>query len=150
MIDNKAVCHEAGHAIIALNFGLAVTGISVVQSIPTTTYSVTGATVQEACAVFAGGAAAEKVVFGYFDEASDSDRQMISDIGGGRLEDHLDYAIEIIHANPTCHKEMHKEILTRWVCEEAASNLVGSNSDKLNFQLLNAKRIIEIWQLYHP
>jgi hypothetical protein len=150
MIDSRAICHEAGHAIIAMNFGLAVTGICVKESIPTASLDVTEATTQQACVVYAGGAAAEKVVLGCFDEASDFDRRMISDAGGGKLEDHLDYAMKIIRANPTCHKEMCNEMANNWVSEESASIWPGSSSDKLNFELLTGTRIKEIWQLYHP
>ncbi len=149
MVDNKAVCHEAGHAIVALNFGLVVTGISVKLSIPTTIYSVSGATVEEACTVYAGGAAAEKVVFGHFDEASDCDRRMISNTGGCELEDFLDYAVEIIRANPTCHKEMRNEMANNWLRGEIESSLSGSNSDKLNFELLSGARLMAIWHLHH-
>jgi hypothetical protein len=150
MIDKHAICHEAGHAIVALNFELTVTGISVVQSIPTTNYYVTGATIQQACTVYAGGAAAENIALGSFDDASDSDGLLVQKAGGGKLEDHLDYAMEIIRANAECHKAMCNEMVNNWVSEEGASIWSGSNSDKLNFELLSGTRINEIWLLYHP
>jgi len=150
MVDQRAICHEAGHAVVAMNFGFAVTGISLKESIPITNFDVPEATTLQACVVYSGGAAAEKVVFGCFDEASSFDRQTISDAGGGSLEDYLDYAMEIIRANPTCHKTMCDEMVKNWLCEETESSLSGSNSDKLNFELLNGTRIKEIWQWYDP
>lgn len=59
--------------------------------------------------VCADETATEKIVSGCFDEASNFDRQAISNMGGGKLEDHLDDAMEIIRVNPTCHEEMCNE-----------------------------------------
>ncbi|HUV70042.1 MAG TPA: hypothetical protein VMW15_10300 [Terracidiphilus sp.] len=150
MVLEHAICHEAGHAIVAMNFGLSVQEIQLKQSIPIACIDVAGATVRQACTVYAGGAAAEKLAFGSFDKASDRDRLMILEIGGGKLEDHLDYATEILTANAGCHREIWKEISMNWLAEESASIWSGSNFDKLNFELMTGKRIKEIWQRYHP
>jgi hypothetical protein len=150
MINEHAICHEAGHAVVAMYFGLTVTGISVKQSIPTAVFSVSGATGQQACIVYSAGAAAEKIEFGYFDAASDSDKLIIQRAGGGKLEDYLGHAVQIIRANAKCHKELWNEMAKNWVAEEVESSFSGSNSDKLNFELLNGTTIKEIWQLNHP
>jgi hypothetical protein len=149
MIDEHAICHEAGHAIVAMNFGLDVHEICVEQSIPTAKFDITGATIQRACTVYAAGTAAEKIAFGGFNAASNSDRQKISDAGGGRLEDHLDYAMEILRANTRCHREIWNEMSRNWLAEEGASIWSGSNSDKMNFVVLRGARIKEIWHLNH-
>jgi hypothetical protein len=151
MVDKQAVCHEAGHAVVAMNFGLVVTEICLEESIPTARFNTTGATVQQACIVYAGGGAAERIIFGCFNKiACQSDQQKVEDAGGNGLENHLDYATEIIRANAECHKAMCNEMVNNWVSEESVKIWSGSNSDKLNFVLLNGTRIKEIWQLYHP
>jgi hypothetical protein len=149
MVNEHAICHEAGHATVAMNFGLNVTEICVKQSIPTAMFNMTNATTWQAWTVYAGGAAAEKIAFGGFGDASNSDRLMISNAGGGRREDHLEYAMQILRANPLCHREMWSEMSRNWTEEEDASIWSGSNSDKLNFVLLTGTRVREIWLHRH-
>jgi hypothetical protein len=150
MILEHAICHEAGHAIVAMNFGLDIAEIKVKDSIPTAIFNTVGATARQACTVYAGGAAAEMIAFNRFDEASDSDKRMILEAGWGSLEDHIDYAMQILRANSGCHRELCNEMSKKWIEEESASIWSSSNSGKLNFELMDGKRIKEIWQLYHP
>ena len=149
MIDEHAICHEAGHAIVAMNFGLNVREICVEGSLPTTKLDTLGATRQEACTVYAAGTAAERIAFGGFGGAADADRREILKVGGGRLEDYLNSAMQILRANTTCHREIWKELSNNWVAEECDSIWSGTGSDKLNFVILNGARLREIWQLYH-
>jgi hypothetical protein len=150
MIDKRAVCHEAGHAVVAMNFGLNVSEICVKGSCPTAMIDFTGATVDEACEVLAGGAAAEKVAFGGLGQAVQCDRLMIAKRGGGRLEDHLDLAVRILSANTGCHREIWNEASTNWILEDGSSIWSGVDSDKMNLSILSGTRIREIWQVWHP
>ena len=151
MIDERAICHEAGHAIVALNFGLRVCEIKLERSLPTLAFARADATLAQLCAVFAGGVAAEQIIFrGNNHAASSSDRQLIEQLGGGTLEEHLDYATQIINANIGCHQEMRTEMAQNWLAEDGASVLQDSDSEKLTFSLLGADRIMAIWIRWHP
>jgi hypothetical protein len=150
MIDEHAICHEAGHAVAAMDFGLSVIQICVEGSLPTTKLSTAGATRQQVCTVYAAGAAAEKIAFGGFGKAAAADRREILKVGGGNLEDYLDYAAQILTANTTCHKQIWKELSNNWLAEEGGSIWSGADSDKLDFVLLDGSRLREIWKLYHP
>jgi hypothetical protein len=75
---------------------------------------------------------------------------MIEKAGGGSLEDHLNYAMEIMRANANCHRAIWNAASENWVREEGESTWSGTDSDKLNLDLLDGPKIKEIWRLYHP
>jgi hypothetical protein len=149
MINRRAISHEAGHAIVAKNFGIEVRGIFLKKSIPMTCVDTANATLEATCVVFAGGVAAEKALLGNFDNsACSSDRELILQAGGGDLEQYLEYATEIIQANLQCIETMINEINKIWVEEEASEE--WSSSNKLSFTLIDKDRVDKIWDTYHP
>jgi hypothetical protein len=150
MSNLRAIWHEAGHVVVAKNFDLSVISVSLNNSIPTTCIDMSNASLQSQCVVYAGGVAAEKHQFNNCDwDAATSDRSLIEAAGGGKLESYLDYATDIIRANCGCLKDIVQAGEDAWISEESATHFSGSNTDKLNFELLNAQQIDAIWNAYH-
>ncbi|MGP8252941.1 MAG: hypothetical protein ACLQHF_12980 [Terracidiphilus sp.] len=151
MINVHAICHEAGHAIVAMRFGIRILGISVENSIPTIRLDTGGAPLEKVCAVYAAGVAAERIAFGGNNPtAAEGDQRQIEVVEGGKLEDYLSDATRIIQDEIKCHKQLRMAMTANWADEEGSSEWHGAESDKMNQPLLDAAQIMAIWESCHP
>jgi hypothetical protein len=151
MIDVHAICHEAGHAIVAMRFGIRVLGISVENSIPTICLDIGGASLEKVCTVYAAGVAAERIAFGGNNPtAAAGDQRQIEVVKGGKLEDYISDATRIIQDEIKCHKQLRMAMTANWTSEEGSSEWQRAESDKINQPLLDAVQIRSIWESCHP
>jgi len=150
MINVHAICHEAGHAIVAMRFGIRVLGISVENSIPTIRLDTGGASLEKVCTVYAAGVAAERIAFGGNNPtAAEGDQRQIEAVEGGELEDYINDATRIIQDEIKCHKQLRMAMTANWADEEGSSEWHGTESDKMNQLLLDAAQILAIWESCH-
>ena len=146
MVDERAICHEAGHAIVAMHLGLRVDRIDLKESVPELRFDRTGGTVRQLATVFAAGVAAEKVAFGtYARQGAISDRDSIRQVGGGELLDHVPFAMEIIRTRRACLNELRIKLLRRWEVKEALNLGEDLKPNKINVILFDESEIQAIW-----
>jgi len=147
VINVHAICHEAGHAVVAMKFGIRVLGIGIENSIPTIGLDIGGASLQKICTVYAAGVAAERMAFGGNDSsAAAGDQRLIGEATGGKLEDYIVDATKIIQAEIRCHKQLRMAMTANWADEEGSSGWHGAESEKLNQPLLSEAQIKAIWE----
>jgi len=140
----RRICHEAGHAVAALHFGLRVERVEVFRGMPRTLIDLKCGT-RESMIVLASGIAAEQFIFSNYDsEACGSDQKTISEYGGGAIQDLLHEAMPVIRSHEACLGQMRAQLTKRWVgCQaecEAASNF-DADSNSLTFELLSHHEI---------
>jgi hypothetical protein len=139
MVDRRAICHEAGHAIAALRLGFEVNGIEMSEGFPRTVMALDSPqkTTEQCCVVLAAGIAAEEVAFGRYDrEACGLDQNMIYDRGGGAISDYLSEASNIVRSNESCLQQLRERLTARWV-EEEATAMFEPDCNSLSFELLS-------------
>lgn len=99
--------------------------------------------------VFAGGIAAERLVFGDYDvEASSDDQKKISLCGGDAIESYLTDACNIIHLHESCFSRLREQLAIKWTenqAESEASANFNADSMSLTFELLSRQEIEAIW-----
>ena len=144
-VDERAICHEAGHAVAALHLSVYVEQIKVTDGRPNSKIDLDSMqkTLEERCIVLAGGIAGEKFFYGDYDkEASQSDQNMISERGGGDIREYLVEALKIMSHREICLREFKQQLRAGWV-KGAAEAQWESNPD--SFDLLSRDEIQRIW-----
>ena len=102
------------------------------------------------CTVYAAGVAAERIAFGGYNyAASAGDRRLIEEANGGKLEDYLTHAMEIIEAEMDCLKQLRMEMVINWVEEDGSAELHAAESDSINQPLLGEAKLKAIWDSCH-
>lgn len=141
----RAICHEAGHAVVALHLGFRVERIEVSKGLPTVVCDLAPQRTQEdRCILFAGGIAGELSCgyASYDQEACRSDQSRISEIGGGSIENYLPQASGLLRSGEAFFCELRKEMTRAWVEAEGASVF---GSDPNSFEILSEQEIADIW-----
>ena len=144
-LDEHAICHEAGHAVVALHLGFHVEKIEMTDGRPNSKIDLDSMqkTLAGRYIVLAGGIAGEKFFYGdYNKEASRNDQNMISERGGGDIKEYLVEALKIISHREICLREFKQQLRAGWV-KGAAEAQWESNPD--SFDLLSRDEIQRIW-----
>lgn len=153
MTDERAICHEAGHAIVGLHFGFNIADICV-SGMPQIRWSLPAEQPDSACCAVAAGVAAEQITFGrHCEDAAGSDRQQIKDRSGKSLESYLAEAKNILQKYLSCFCEMRKEMLKNWMQEDAANSLEAGAPlapslilSAPSFTILGHDEMLAIWK----
>jgi hypothetical protein len=148
----RAMSHEAGHAVVGLHFGFRIDGIDVKSGRPRTECHLDSLerSNRERFVFLAGGIASEKV----FDSASDydhaasgNDQSMITERGGGSIAEYLPEALRILHSREKVLRCLKERLCRELVVQKAKARMraiIGSGSGN-SFRLLAGEQIKEIW-----
>jgi hypothetical protein len=100
-IDERAIWHESGHSVVALNLGFAPADIMFKNgNLEATHARFPEMLLHHYCLVQAAGAASEKLKFGgYNPEGSSADAARIAELGVATIEDYLQEAVGILEAH---------------------------------------------------
>jgi hypothetical protein len=140
---NRAICHEVGHAVVALHLGFRVEKIAVCRERPYTHIDLNSPqeSSQECFIVLAGGIAGETFIFphSHYDQVgAQGDQREISVRGGGQIESYLPEALKIV-----CSNELRFRELKRRLAKEVEES-VFEFAD--HFELLSRQEIECIWE----
>jgi hypothetical protein len=133
----RAVRHEAGHAVIALHYGLSMSRISVEDRVAKTfikdsDWLAIGAS--ERYVFLAGGIAGEFVAWGNYDrQGLEHDQKLISQFGGGPIETYLPTALEILRTHQRLLDRLAQVLNANWIKSSVEAS-VEANPD--SFDLL--------------
>jgi hypothetical protein len=144
---NRAMIHEAGHAVIALHFGFDIGQIAVTDRLPHISISdldVPERSRQERYTFLAGGIASELLTLKNYDQgAMGADQRMISERGGGPITDYLPVALAILRENEDRFKRIKNELTLRWISARAEAQF---SSDPDCYDLLSRPELDDLWQ----
>ena len=102
-IDERAIWHESGHAVVALSLGFPSADILFKNGNLEATHvfaRVSEVPTRRVCVLLTAGAAAEKLIFGGYSPAgSSADAARISELGGTMIEDYLAEATGVLEAH---------------------------------------------------
>jgi len=148
----RAMSHEAGHAVVGLHFGFRIDRIDVKDGRPRTECHLDSLerSNRERFVFLAGGIAGERV----FDPASDydhaasgNDQSMITERGGESIAEYLPEALKILHLHEKVLRGLRERLCRELVVQQAKARMqamVGSGSGN-SFRLLAREQIKEIW-----
>jgi hypothetical protein len=143
---NRAMSHEAGHAVIALHFGFDIAGIGVANRLPYTSISDLDSperTPEQRYIFLAAGIASEYLAFGDYDEgAMGSDQKFIQEWGGGIITDYLPDALDILRANESRLNRIKNQLALKWVSGRAEAQFSETPD---SYELLTRQELDEIW-----
>ena len=144
----RACCHEAGQVICALHFDFPIRAVEVHQGmvrISTGTIPLT----PEGASFFAAGAAAERLLFGGFDEGPiGRDRAQHASTQAGSFESSVTRALEILGAHLILLKTLINDLYVRWVQEQASCEAAfnfDASAEELSFPLMTAEELLARW-----
>jgi hypothetical protein len=144
---NRAMSHEAGHAVVGLHFGFEIEGIAVTNRLPLTSISDLDSperTPGERYMFLAAGIASEYLSFGNYDaEAMGPDQRFIHERGGGVITDYLPDALAILRAHGTRLNRLKDELALKWVSARAEAQF---SDDPDSYELLTRQELEELWQ----
>ena len=143
----RAICHESGHAVIALHFGFDIERIAITHrwpSVVTSNLDSPQRTTQERYIFLAGGIASEIFIYGHYDQQGVRlDQNMICERGGGLIENYVPDALKIIRSNETRLTRLRKELTAKWVSAAAEA---AFDSDPDTFELMSRPELEFIWR----
>jgi hypothetical protein len=143
----RAICHESGHVIVALHLCFHVERIAIAHGRPhllTSNLDSPQRTAQERYIFLAGGIASEISIFGDYDYAGVRlDQNMLSERGGGPIENYVPDALKIIQSNENRLSRLRKELTARWI---AAAAEAAFDSDPDTFELMSCSDVERTWQ----
>lgn len=141
----RAVRHEAGHAVIALNYGLNISKISVVNRVAKVLIADSDWLAIDAAQRFvflAGGIAGEFVAWGNYDhKGMESDQAMIRHLGGGAIKEYLPQAVAILRANRRLLDHLAEVLNTNWIKSSVEASV---DSDPDSFDLLERAELEQL------
>jgi hypothetical protein len=144
---NRAMLHEAGHAVIGMHFGFDIAGIAVTNRLPHISISDLDApekTPEQRYIFLAAGIASESLSLGDYDrQAMRSDQGFIYDRGGRVITDYLPAAQEILRANEGRLNRIMNQRALKGVTARAEAQF---SSDQDSYELLSRQELDEIWQ----
>jgi len=155
MIDEiqRAICHEAGHAIAALHLGFLIEKISVSKGIPFCHISIDtpDRKPQERYIVLTAGIAAEQHLYQWYNPtACAKDKAMIAERGGRSIETYIPAALRVIEINDRKFRSLVWKLTCRMQEEIGIESFAagGSLADPAlpSFELLSNDEIQVIWR----
>jgi len=151
-IDARALCHEAGHAVVGLHFGFRIDEIKIDDGRPKVEAHLDSPerTPKERYIFLTGGIAGEKRCDPTSDfdrEASGRDQIMITDRAGGSIDEYLSEALDILRSHSKAFEELRRGLMTTWTAErlKAALEEKFGGRPRRSFQLLSQEKIAQIW-----
>jgi hypothetical protein len=143
----RAICHEAGHIVVAHNYGIAVEGVKVAGGLTITDVHMgdpdspsLGA--REMYIFLAGGIAGEQYVLGSYDRAGmQNDQTKISEWGGGPIESYLRDALAIVGASKSSLNQIRKKLSSNWIIARAEAQFC---SDPDSYPILSRVELQDI------
>jgi hypothetical protein len=143
---DRALVHEAGHAIIALHLGFRVERIEVANGFPRlilSNFDDAERTAAERYLVLAGGIASEQLGFGNHDQdAMGSDQREIETRGGGPITDYVSDALQVLNANKAMLDSLVKRLSLNSIAARAEAQF---SSDPDSYEIMDANQLAEIW-----
>lgn len=143
---DRALVHEAGHAIVALHMGFRVEQIEIFNGFPRliiSNFDEKERTPAERYLVLAGGIASEQLYFGNYDQdAIGSDQREIETRGGGPVTDYVANALQILNANKALLDSLVKGLSLNSIAARAEAQF---SSDPDSYEIMDAEQIAEIW-----
>lgn len=143
----RAMCHEAGHAVVGLYFGFDIEGIAVTNRLPHTSISdsdLSERAPEQRFIFLAAGIASEYLSFGNYDgQAMGSDQRLIYESGGGLITEYLPAAMDLLRANETHLNRIKDKLALKWISARAEAQF---SSDPDSYELLSRHELDEIWQ----
>lgn len=143
---DRALVHEAGHAVIALYLGFLVERIEVANGFTRLIlphFDDAERTSAERCSVLAGGIANEFLSFGNYDqEALGADQREIKVRGGGPITDYVSDALQILNANKARLDSLVKRLSLNSIAARAEAQF---SSDPDSYEIMDATQLAEIW-----
>ena len=143
---NRAMVHEAGHAIIATQLGFEIIRIAVNVRMPQlqiANFDSPERTPAERYLVLVGGIASESLVLhGYDQQAMGADQKLIQERGGAQIDKYLPDGMKILTANQDRLDLLIEKLHLRWITARAEAQFT---SDPDSFELLSGKEVEEIW-----
>ncbi len=144
----RPICHEAGHAVVALFLGFRVDGIEAFEGRLRTMCELDAKdrTDTERFIFLAGGIAGEKSGLGKYDSGGcNDDQKKILDRGGESIETYLPHAAGIIDSNRECFQELRRKITNRAI-EESSETLIAGG--KNSFKLITGDEMQRTWTAF--
>lgn len=141
----RAICHEAGHLVIALHFGFRVDRLEIDKGKPLVTCDLDAAerSAQERYLLLTGGIAGEKLGIGNYDPAPcRRDQQQIAERGGESIETYLPEAVLLIESRKPIFDELRKQIMIKVITKSMEMMMVGGEN---SFRLFSGDEIRQIW-----
>jgi hypothetical protein len=143
----RAICHEAGHTVVALSLGFYVERIEVSKGLPNVKCELGSPkrTAKERFAFLAGGIAGERFFYPtthYDHVAAQNDQTLITQLGGGFIEAYMPEALEILRSNQRPLVLFRERLTAAWA---AASTEATFAEDPDSFELLTREEIEGIW-----
>jgi hypothetical protein len=149
----RAICHEAGHAVAALHLGFPIEEVSVSKGIPFCHLSLDtpGRTQQEQFIVLTAGIAAERHFYRRHNPtACVTDKSMILARGGGPIETYLSEAQRIIELHDRQIRRLIWKLTCRMQEEIGGESFAAGGSlaepDPPSFNLLSSDDIQGFWR----
>jgi hypothetical protein len=148
----RGICHESGHTVLGLHFGFDVEKIQLTDGRPNVACDLDSPerNPNHRFLFLAGGIAGETLAFPnthYDVEASGRDQAMITELGGGHIEEYLDEALKIISSYKKVFSALQIKMIPKWLEGEMEIALTStlSGSPRHSFQLLSREEIEQVW-----
>ena len=143
---DRALVHEAGHAIIALHLGFRVERIEIAHRFPRVIIANFGGkerTHAERYLVLAGGIANESLSFGNYDQgALGADQREIQAKGGGPITDYVSDALQILNSNKSRLDLLVKRLSLNSIAARVEAKF---SPDPDSYEIMDAAQLAEIW-----
>jgi hypothetical protein len=143
---DRAVAHEAGHVIVALDLGFYVERIEVANGfarVIISNFDGTERTSEERYLVLTGGIANEIRLFGNYDQdAIGADQREIQARGGGPITDYVSRALKILNTQEVTLDLLLKQLSLDWIAARVEAQF---SSDPDTFEVMDASRLEQIW-----
>lgn len=143
---DRALVHEAGHAIIALHLGFRVERIEIANRFPRViiaNFDGKERTQAERYVVLAGGIANESLSFGNYDQnALGADQREIQVRRGGPITDYVSDALQILNTNKARLDSLVKRLSLNSIATRAEAQF---SSDPDSYEIMDATQLAEIW-----
>jgi hypothetical protein len=144
-----AICHEAGHIVVAHNLGIAVQCVRVAGRLTITDVQMRDLDSPsrarlEKYIFLAGGIAGEQFVLGDYDrEGMQDDQNKITQRGGGPIDDYLPKALSILETSKSCIDRIRQAMTLNWASARAEAQV---SSDPDSYEVLSRVQLMHILQ----
>ena len=144
---NRAMIHEAGHAVVGMHYGFNIAGIAITNRLPHTSISDFDApekTADQRYIFLAAGIASETLATGHYDQqAMGADQKLIYERGGSVITDYLAAAQEILRANEGRLNRVMNQLSLNSITARVEAQF---SSDPDSYELLSRQELDELWQ----
>lgn len=143
---DRALVHEAGHAVVALHLGFRVERIEIANGFPrliVSDFDNAERASAERYLVLAGGIASERRSFGNYDQdAVGADQRGIETRGGGPITNYVSDALQILNVNKARLDSLVKRLTLNSI---VAGTEAQFSSDPDTYEIMDATQLAVIW-----